>query len=300
MKNEDLEYPNKIQRSRRPKDHSTCLSFVNPVVASEWHPTKNGDLTPEDVSYGSDKSVWWQCSRDSSHEWEAKIYRRSGGNTCPFCAGKKVPPRKCLGVMNPELAKEFHPYRNSRLKAENANILSKSKVWWQCQKDEKHVWKETISARHFYHAACPYCVSSNPLVKKIDHTKSLAALDPERAKLWHPTKNGELTPFHVLCHTQANVWWLCSKDLSHEWEAKVASQKISCPFCTNLKMLYPEIAKEWHIMRNHPLKSAEAHLEMKKKVWWQCGKNTKHIWQASVRARVRDNRCPECVLDKIG
>lgn len=132
------------------------------------------------------------------------------------------------------------------------------------------------------------------MVKKIDQTKSLAALDPERAQLWHPTKNGALTPSHVLCLTQANVWWLCPENLSHEWEASVASQKISCPFCSNLKVLYPELAKEWHIMRNHPLKSSDVHVDLKKKVWWQCGKNTKHIWQASVRARIRGNKFPEC------
>ncbi len=184
--------------------------------------------------------------------------------------------------------------RNVKLRAENANVLSKTKVWWSCQKDGKHVWQESIEERYFYHASCPYCLFSNPLVKKIDQTKSLATLDSERAQLWHPTKNGALTPSHVLCLTQANVWWLCPENWSHEWEASVASQKISCPFCSNLKVLYPELAKEWHIMRNHPLKSSDVHVDLKKKVWWQCGKNTKHIWQASVRTRIRGNKCPEC------
>lgn len=138
------------------------------------------------------------------------------------------------------------------------------------------------------------------MVKKIDQAKSLAALNPERAQLWHPTKNGDLTPAHVLCNTLASVWWLCPKDLSHEWMTSLRDQNALCPYCTNLKTLYPEIAKEWHIMRNHPLKCSAAHIEMKKKVWWQCLKNTKHIWQATVRARVRDHRCPECLLGKNG
>lgn len=124
-----------------------------------------------------------------------------------------------------------------------------------------------MHARHVYHPRFPHFLSSNPLVRKIDQTKSLAALNPERAQLWHPIKNGALTSSHVLCHTQTNVWWLCPEDLSHECEANCVSQKIFCPFCANLKTLYREIAKKWHIMRNYPLKSAEAHLEMKKKVW---------------------------------
>jgi hypothetical protein len=35
------------------------LADLFPDVASQWHPTLNGDLTPLDVSKGSDKHVWW-------------------------------------------------------------------------------------------------------------------------------------------------------------------------------------------------------------------------------------------------
>ena len=39
----------------------TCLVTVNPDLAKEWHPTKNGDLTPENVFSKSGKKVWWKC-----------------------------------------------------------------------------------------------------------------------------------------------------------------------------------------------------------------------------------------------
>lgn len=45
-----------------------------PELAKEWHPTKNGDLNPEQVTSGSAKKVWWIC--DKGHEWEAVIGRR--------------------------------------------------------------------------------------------------------------------------------------------------------------------------------------------------------------------------------
>lgn len=35
------------------------LATVNPVLAKEWHPTKNGDLKPTQVTAGSTISVWW-------------------------------------------------------------------------------------------------------------------------------------------------------------------------------------------------------------------------------------------------
>lgn len=45
-------------------------------IAKEWHSTKNGDLTPKDVKYGSRKKVWWKCSV-CSKEWETTIDSRT-------------------------------------------------------------------------------------------------------------------------------------------------------------------------------------------------------------------------------
>ena len=49
----------------------------------EWHPTKNRQLTPEDITYGSGKKVWWLCP--NNHEYEATILHRAHGTECPKC-----------------------------------------------------------------------------------------------------------------------------------------------------------------------------------------------------------------------
>ncbi len=33
------------------------LQKINPSLAKQWHPTKNGDLTPKDVTPSSTKSL---------------------------------------------------------------------------------------------------------------------------------------------------------------------------------------------------------------------------------------------------
>ena len=61
-----------------------------PELVKEWHPTKNGDLTPKDVTYGSDKKVWWKCHKQDDHEWQASISKRTiSGRACPVCSGLK-------------------------------------------------------------------------------------------------------------------------------------------------------------------------------------------------------------------
>ena len=63
------------------------LAARAPAIAAQWHPTLNGGLTPEDVTVGSRKKVWWQCAL--GHSWKTVIYARTGGKKCgcPVCAG---------------------------------------------------------------------------------------------------------------------------------------------------------------------------------------------------------------------
>lgn len=61
------------------------LSILFPNVAKEWHPTKNGELKPENFSFGCNRNVWWKCKK-CGHEWMAKINNRSlNGSNCPSC-----------------------------------------------------------------------------------------------------------------------------------------------------------------------------------------------------------------------
>jgi hypothetical protein len=66
-----------------------CLKTISPKLASEWHPTKNSNLTPRDVTPNSDKKVWWLCSKNKNHEWDAVIGSRNNGNGCPYCSKRR-------------------------------------------------------------------------------------------------------------------------------------------------------------------------------------------------------------------
>ena len=63
---------------------SNCLATLNPELAKEWHPTKNGKLTPFDVSIGSNKKVWWKCDKGDDHVWKVSVNSRNNSD-CPFC-----------------------------------------------------------------------------------------------------------------------------------------------------------------------------------------------------------------------
>ena len=61
-----------------------------PHLVKEWHPTKNGELTPNNLTHGSNKKVWWLCSK--GHSYDSIICNRTSKNPtgCPYCSGNKT------------------------------------------------------------------------------------------------------------------------------------------------------------------------------------------------------------------
>ncbi len=199
-----------------------CLANVNPELANQWHPIKNGKLTPSDITPGSSrKKVWWQCKK--GHEWQSLVKSRSNGCGCPYCSGKAVCKDNCLATKYSELAKEWHAIKNGKLTPADVTSGSGKKVWWFCAAG--HEYKAAVGNRS-KGQGCPYC--SN---QKVCIDNCLASKNPNLAKEWHPSKNEALTPWDVTPGANKKVWWLCSKD--HEWKTTLGSRLggSGCPIC---------------------------------------------------------------------
>ena len=68
-----------------------CQSLLtkHPAIAIEWHPTANGDLRPDNVSYASNRKVAWKCHK--GHVWTTTPGSRTNGKTnCPTCNVNKA------------------------------------------------------------------------------------------------------------------------------------------------------------------------------------------------------------------
>ena len=140
--------------------------------------------------------------------------------------------------------------------------------------------------------------------------KSLAKLNPELAKQWHPTKNPSITPFDVSEFSHKKVWWKCDKGDDHEWEASISNRNNlghGCSICAGKKVvlsnclatLNPELSKEWHPIKNGSLKSNDVLEWSGKKVWWKCDKGDDHEWISAVSSRSSGRDCPVCAGKKV-
>lgn len=198
-----------------------CLATVNPALAAEWHPTKNAGLTPKDITLRASKKVWWHCSK--GHSYQAMVSSRAKGSSCPYCRSH-VASEDCLATLRPDLAKEWHPTKNT-LRPRQVTKGSGKKVWWKCKKG--HVWQARILDRTINGSSCPYCTN-----RKVCKDNCLAAVNPAIASQWHPTKNGRLTPKQVIPGTNRKVWWLGK--CGHSWEAVIfrRNKGRGCPRCS--------------------------------------------------------------------
>jgi hypothetical protein len=286
-----------MEQERKP------IAITHPKIAAQWHPTKNGILTPFDVLGGSHKKVWWKClDGPDDHEWETTISHRTRGGKCPCCSGQKIVSSNCLATTHPELSLEWHPTKNRNLSPFNVVAGSHRKVWWRCQTGvSDHDFQASIANRIYgrvHGTNCPYCVG-----KKVASSNCLETLYPEISKEWDYTKNGSATPGSVTTGSMKKYWWKCAIGHDdHEWKAAVAKRVAgrNCPCCAGKKVVpsnclatvFPILAKEWHPTKNGHLTPDNIVAGSHSKVWWLC--HCGHEWQAVVKSRAAGRGCPAC------
>lgn len=288
------------------------LSVTHKKIAKEFHPSKNGNLTADDFTFGSQESVWWKCRYDEDHPaWRARIGDRTIKESgCPYCAGKRAYKENSLKKLYPEIAREWHRTRNSSAWPSEVLPKSNKKIWWQCQKIKSHEWQCSVASRTSG-SGCPFCAGN-----KACKTNSLASLYPVIAEQWSKTLNTELGPEDVTCGSKRLVWWECPNGSDHVWQSQIKTRTIAvssssngCPFCHGLRAsitnrlsaLFPDVAREWHDSENRKLGLELEHMVAKssQKVWWRCKNNRTHKWQAKIQDRTsKASGCPYCTGKK--
>lgn len=285
------------------------LAVIAPHVAEQWHPLKNGDLRPLDVTPSSGKRVWWRCAEN--HEWQATIASRTAGRGCRVCSRVLASKKRRISILqssgsllmsNSALAEQWHPKLNGGLGPNEVSAGSNMKVWWRCGKG--HDWRASISNRA-KGRGCPYCAG-----RQVSEENRLTARFPQVAREWHPNRNGSVMPSQVSYGSTKTYWWQCSK--GHEWRASVngrTSKAGYCPECFendrgklcvaghirkrgSLAERYPRVASEWDSEKN-TVSASEVSSASDMNGWWNCGYG--HTYQSRVYLRTLHGAgCPQC------
>ena len=338
-----------------------------PHLVKEWHPTKNGDLTPNDITHGSHKKVWWLCSNGHTYSQQInnKTILKYG---CPECSGRRASETNNLSTQYPEIVKEWHPTLNKDFKATEVTYGSEKKVWWLCPKG--HSYKATINNRTLRQSGCPQCSnqSSEPEIRILTEFKYLFDNVVSRYKEngieidiylpkykvgieydgehWHKEKEEQDLDKNKLLITQrinlvrvrekplkalSNEDVMVDKNVSLiksdlnkilrkvspfvgiEVNKKIDSYINQTSFVNDdlfkeyrsyfpspfpehsLLKTHPELSNEWDYEKNYPLKPENFSYGVKNKMWWLC--QSGHSFQATINHRTgkkQQTGCPQC------
>ena len=275
---------------------SNSLAAVHPELVAEWS-EKNLPLTPDSITFGSNKKVWWKGA--CGHEWQTSVKARSNGEKCPICSGARVIAGiNDLATLEPLLEKQWS--KKNKIKPTEVSIGSHKKVIWRCEKG--HEWEVAVKSRTINKTGCPYCSHNKVLAGFND----LATLLPDIAAEWSD-RNYPLLPTQVTVFANRKAWWKC-KDCGREWNTLISTRSggSKCPYCSgyifskgfnDLQTTHPEIASEWS-EKNLPLKPDEVNAKSRKNVWWKCRK-CGNEWKSVVNARVKGTVCPVCAEREV-
>lgn len=210
----------------RKVNQANSLASTHPIIAAEWHPTKNAPVTIYDVSHGSKFKAWWKCPKGDDHIWKTSVNHRSTGQGCPVCLGRTVAPSNCLATTHPEVIDEWD-YTVNHCTPNGITAGSNTKVWWICRKDKTHKWRATVNSRTQNRpTGCPICANQVTVL-----SNSVITTHPELLVEWHPIKNHSSKLADYTFGSNFKAWWICR--WGHEWQAsiRVRSKGHGCPKC---------------------------------------------------------------------
>jgi hypothetical protein len=303
------------------KNRSKSIANSLPDIAPEWHPTRNGSTTPDQVHPGNSTKFWWEC-RTCGREWQAAPVTRAAGHGCSACGHRRggatlATPHagESFADLHPKIAAEWHPTLNHPLDPSHVKPFSSKKAWWRCTTCA-HDWKAAISTRSTNHG-CPKCAAREGGIRSAtpQEGQSLADRFPDVAAQWHPTMNNSLTALDVKPFSTRKAWWLCSD--GHDWKAPIAgrSRGEGCPTCANVTRgkkratpkdgesvadLFPDIAAQWHSHRNGTVTAQALKPGSNVKIWWTCPE-CGNEWPASPKSRcLNGGGCPPCGRKRAG
>lgn len=164
--------PNKMS-ARPKKDCPFCMhrkpsEFYNlltecPILIEEWYYQKNSKK-PTEYLPNSKKKVWWKCK--NGHVWESIISDRvraternirAGKPICPYCNHRRVSTTYNLLTEFPHIARQWNYLKNGSLTPMEVSPKTNKNVWWICDYNPNHIWKDRISNRTVLNRECPIC-----------------------------------------------------------------------------------------------------------------------------------------------
>lgn len=280
------------------------LSTTHPDLAKEWHPTKNGVLTPKDVTYGSGKKVWWLCH--NGHEYQATVMHRASSNptNCPICySGRQTSFNEQALFF---YIKKMFPKTISRYKAdflgkyeldiyipEIRTAIEYDGIYWhKKEKKTRELIKYKICQENGIY-----------LIRVVEDSSSTLAADYQLSVEGIEKQENFENLIRMIIMNLVNKMGLSILQVDKKYldvnitrdRYKILDYMIDIK--DSFEDLYPELAKEWHQTKNGNLKPSMVKPHSGHLVWWKCSK-CGNEFEMTVDHVTNGSGCPICAKQK--
>lgn len=278
------------------------LQTLDPDIASQWHPTLNGEKTPDMFTVGSGFRAYWICKK-CGQSWRTAINNRTSNKRgCPYCAQQKaISGVNDLATLRPDLLREWDYKKNASLNPSELLPHSNKRAWWKCEKCGYEY--NTIIQNRIKGTGCARCAGQVLIPEKND----LQTVFPQIASEWDFEKNKGVLPSEVFATSNKKYYWRCK--LGHSWRTTVNNRAYGkgCPICSgnvvlegfnDLATTHPDIASQWHPTLNGSLLPTHVSKGHQKKVWFMCP-ICKNAYETLIPNKIKGfGGCPFCSTRK--
>lgn len=273
------------------------LNTINPKLSKEWNYDKNKNFTPQDVTFGSTKKVWWICK--NGHEWQASICNRNKNRGCPICSKHKktsIPEKAIYFYLSNFFRIEENIKINNQMELDlfipklNLGIEYDGAAWHKdinrdIKKDE-FCKKNNINLIRIREKGLPKYASYSHIINTQKPDSELKHMQPIIKNIIEYINNEY--NFNISLNVDIKNDYFSILSLIEKFNLK-----------NSLSEKFPNLIKEWNFNKNGNLNPSTISKGSSRKVWWICEKG--HEWKTSISNRTNDknmNQCPYCQRKK--
>ena len=258
-----------------------------PELVAEWDNEKNGGLKPQNVRPGSEKRVYWTCSK--GHSYKTRIAHRVSGSGCPVCSNKTIlQGYNDLQTLSPELASDWNYEKNKGLLPTQVSGSSSKNVWWKCRKCGWE-WRTSINNRRSHESSCPKC-RQRKLQEKTRKQSSSFVLE------FQSKGNSDIELLGQYANSSTKIECRCKK-CNHKWQSLPYNliRGQGCPRCAKNRTMsrseYIETLQE----RNLTIGLIGNYKNLTSKTEFKC-LICGFIWVTTPSKVLSGGGCPSCRL----
>ncbi|MFF4829721.1 zinc-ribbon domain-containing protein [Streptomyces sp. NPDC001312] len=298
-------------RSRSAPKPGKSLADLHPRIASEWHPSLNGEHTPRNTMPRSGRSIWWRCSQ--GHEWQATVANRTGGRDCGQCnlTGtsmieleiyaelRKVLLGSVTGILNGPEAQISLPGQG-KVKPDmifGSIVVEFDGARWHGMPGARA--RDAAQTARLEAAGYSVIRIREAPLASISTNDVLVPTNPSpyaaaAAALKQLRTLGLLPPAALpAVDRYVQIGVPCA---SVEARQLIAERRRLDR--QSLEELNPSLAADWHPTRNLPLTPSQVTPQSNRRAWWKCPSG--HEWEAVIASRTAGTGCPYCSGRRAG